>query len=229
VRSGNKEETVFLGKGNGDGIANPGESIVVLVKDQGKLWRTELACSDRFINPFGINIRKSDYWGDLDHVGGSAKYSVPLIASDCPAKHEVRFIAEYWVPEYPNHIIKQGMVKVGVEGQDKTSPFVKWIKIPGNIIQARIIDGGKVASVKAKLASNPQAPELSEAKLKDPQKTFDVELNDEGRNGDVKAGDNVFSAKIPEQKFYVFSVKIEAVDEYGNSMSEEYPENFIVY
>ena len=31
-KGGINEETIFLGKGNGDGIANPGESIVILVR-----------------------------------------------------------------------------------------------------------------------------------------------------------------------------------------------------
>ncbi len=41
VKGGINEETIFLGKGNGDGVANPGESIVILVKDSGKLFRAK--------------------------------------------------------------------------------------------------------------------------------------------------------------------------------------------
>jgi hypothetical protein len=40
AKGGIDNETVLLGHGNGDGIANPGESIVLLVKDQDKYWRT---------------------------------------------------------------------------------------------------------------------------------------------------------------------------------------------
>jgi hypothetical protein len=69
--------TMLLGTGNGDGVANPGESVVVLVKELNKLWRTELT-SDKYVNPSGIHIRESDNWGNGDHVGGSAKYSIPL-------------------------------------------------------------------------------------------------------------------------------------------------------
>ena len=40
--AGNSMDTLELGQGNGDGVANPGESVVILVRDQGKLWRTDL-------------------------------------------------------------------------------------------------------------------------------------------------------------------------------------------
>ncbi|MEX1238079.1 MAG: alpha/beta hydrolase-fold protein, partial [Cyclobacteriaceae bacterium] len=52
AKAGIDTATIQLGKGNGDGVANPGESIVILVKDQNKLWRTDLSGSDPNINPF---------------------------------------------------------------------------------------------------------------------------------------------------------------------------------
>ena len=147
AKGGTDIETVLLGTGNGDGMANPGESIVILVKDQDKYWRTHLTYSDKYINPFGINTRVSDNWTDFDHVGASAKYSIPLISSDCPENHPVEFFAEYWLPEYPYHIIKQGVIKIKVNGKDKTAPKIKWVKIPAdNILQARIYDGSKIRS-----------------------------------------------------------------------------------
>ena len=80
----------------------------------------------------------SDYWGSFDYVGGSAKYNVPLISSDCPENHPIEFFAEYWLPEYPFHIIKQGVIKIKVKGKDNTPPKIRWVKIPGdNIIQAK--------------------------------------------------------------------------------------------
>ena len=42
AKAGVLTESVYLGSGNGDGIANPGESIVILVKDNDKYWRTNL-------------------------------------------------------------------------------------------------------------------------------------------------------------------------------------------
>ena len=59
------DETVLLGHGNGDGIANPGESIVLLVKDQNKYWRTDLYFSDQFVNPFRALISGSPMTGPI--------------------------------------------------------------------------------------------------------------------------------------------------------------------
>jgi hypothetical protein len=219
AKGGVDNETILLGHGNGDGIANPGESIVLLVRDQNKYWRTDLYFSDQFVNPLGINIRKSDNWDDFDHVGASAKYDVPLIASNCPENHDVEFFAEYWLPEYPLHIIKQGVIKIKVKGKDSTSPQIGWVHIRGdNTLQAKIYDGSKIQSVKAKLI------------LKDdPTKSFEVELNDDGREDDGVEGDNVFSKKIPEQKFGFYRVVLEATDSFGNKIFEESPAEFVLH
>jgi hypothetical protein len=219
VKSGKFSDTLLLGSGNGDGVANPGESIVILVKDQDKLWRTFLHFNDKNINPSGINIRMSDNWTNLDHVGGSVKYSIPVISSDCPENHTIDFFAEYWLPDYPNHIIKQGSVKIQVTGRDNTPPVLQWIKIPGdNIIQVKLYDGTKIQHVNAKLISTG-----------DPNKTIEAELKDEGINGDKAGADNVFSYRIPEQRFGNYTVDIEAADSFGNKMSENGSEVFILY
>ena len=219
VKEGADSETVVLGSGNGDGVVNPGESIVVLVKDMNKLWRTNLIVSDKYVNPFGTNIRISDNWGSYDHVGGSAKYSVPVIASDCPENHVIDFIAEYWLPDYPNHIIKQGRISIKVTGKDITPPELQWIRIPGdNVIQAKIYDGSVIRMVDAKLI------------LKDkPDKYLEVELKDDGINGDKAANDNVFSYKIPEQKFGLYNIEISATDSFGNLMTKKSPEIFVLH
>jgi hypothetical protein len=219
AKAGTDIETILLGTGNGDGIANPGESIVLLVKNQGKYWRTHLSFSDKYVNPFGINTRMSDNWGSFDHVGGSAKYSIPLISSDCPENHPIEFFAEYWLPEYPFHIIKQGVIRIEVKGKDNTVPKIKWVKMSGdNILQARIYDGSKIQYVRAKLISKD-----------DPQISFEVELKDDGIGGDKAGGDNVFSKEIPEQKFGFYRVVIEAMDTFGNKLIEEAAEEFVLH
>lgn len=219
AKGGIDSETVFLGNGNGDGIANPGESIVILVKDQHKYWRTDLYFSDRYINPFGINIRRSDSWSSFDYVGASAKYSVPVISSDCAENYPVEFFAEYWLPEYPYHIKKQGVIKIEVKGKDRTPPKIMWLKVPGdNIFQARIYDGSKIQYVKARFTSK-----------KEPQISFAVELKDDGIEGDRVEGDNVFSKKIPGQKFGLYKVAIEAADSFGNKLIEEASEEFLLH
>jgi len=212
-------ETGMLGCGNGDGVANPGESIVILAKDGEKLWRTDLSVRDSFINPYGVNIRESDNWASYDHVGGSAKYSVPLISSDCPDGHVARFIAEYWLPDYPNHITKQGWVEVKIIGSDNTPPVLRWIKLPGdNVIHASLYDGSIITSVTAKMTNKDK-----------PEKILEFELKDDGMDGDICANDNVFSYRIPEQRFGVYSTHISAQDKFGNIMNISDPEVFVLH
>ena len=219
VSGGIDTTTVLLGSGNGDGIANPGESIVVLVKDQNKFWRTDLFSSDPYINPFGVSIRKSDYWGNYDHVGGSAKYDIPLIASNCPENHPVTFFAEYWLPDNPLHIIKQGIITINVKGKDATPPVLSWVHVFGeNILYAKVYDGTKIQSVKAKLILKENAA-----------KSLDIELKDDGKEGDRVEGDNVFSKKLAEQKFGIYRVVVEAVDAFGNKKVTEVPESFVLH
>ena len=219
AEAGDDTASVYLGAGNGDGVPNPGESIVILIKDQDRYWRTYLYTSDKYVNPFSTNIRVSDNWGSYDHVGGSAKYSVPVLSSDCPENHMIEFFAEYWLPDYPNHIIKRGKVKIEVTGTDTTPPTVKWVKGSGdNVIQAKVYDGGKIQYVKARLSSRD-----------DPEKFFEVELTDDGKEGDRAEGDNVFSQKIPDQKFGLYSVEIEAADSFGNKMVEKKSDVIVIH
>lgn len=126
---------------------------------------------------------------------------------------------EYWLPEYPFHIIKQGVVKIQVKGKDNTPPNIGWVQVRGdNIIHAKVYDGSKVQSVKATII------------LKDdPSKTFDVELKDDGIEEDSVAGDNVFSKKIPGQKFGFYRVILEATDSFGNKTTEEAPDTFVLH
>ena len=219
ARSGVDTATLMLGKGNGDGIANPGESIVILIKDQNKLWRADLAGADPYINPFGINIRESDNWASFDHVGGSAKYDVPVISSDCPQQHPVEFFVEYWLPEYPLHIIKQGVVKLAVSGKDTTPPVIGRVQVTGdNVLQVKLYDGSKVRKVKATLTDE-----------KDPKKTVESVLNDDGHAGDRAANDLVFSSGIPSQVFGIFRLVVEAEDAFGNKAVEEVEEGFVLH
>lgn len=219
--AGDLTESVFLGKGNGDGIANPGESIVILVKDGKKLYRTFLHTSDSYVNPGGIHLRESDYWGSYDHVGASAKYSVPLLASDCPQGHQIKFFAEYWLPDYPDHIIKRGVVNIRVEGTDQTPPILIWVKVySDNTIHTKLHDGGKITSVKAKFSLSDFTP----GRADNPVQFFEVDLYDNGRKGDRAESDYVFGGKIEELGFGLYSVVIEAEDVYGNKMTKKWPE-----
>jgi poly(3-hydroxybutyrate) depolymerase len=217
--AGDDTVSVFLGNGNGDGIANPGESIVILVNDQGRYFRTLLHTADPYVNPAGIHIRESDSWSSYDHVGASAKYSVPVLSSDCPQNHIIKFFVEYWLPDYPDHIIKRGTVEIAVKGKDQTAPELKWVKVSGdNTVQVKLYDGGEVSSVKAVF------------RLKDdPQKSFEVQLKHDGETGYNAARNRVFSRKIKEMGFGLYQAVIESVDVYGNKSKKEWPGFLVVH
>jgi S-formylglutathione hydrolase FrmB len=211
ANSGIDVKAIQLGKGNGDGVANPGESIVVLVKDSGKLWRTDLTFSDSALNPGGLVTRRSDWWTDMDHVGASAKYDEVLIAADYPQNKEAEFFAEYWLPKYPMHIVKQGLVKIKISGKDITPPAIDSIQFRGdNTIEVKVTDGGDIKSVTAKM--------IRQYEL---EKVIDVQLKDDGANGDRTPDDHVFSAHIPDQKFATYRIVVEAIDASGNRAGKE--------
>jgi hypothetical protein len=128
----------------------------------------------------------------------------------------MEFFAEYWLPDNPLHIIRQGVVKINVKGRDATPPQVQWVQVTGeNVVRAKIYDGTTIQSAKAKLILK-----------NDPTKSFEVELQDSNDGSD---GDNVFSKKIPADKYGIFRVIIEAIDSNGNKTIYERTDDFIVH
>jgi len=223
-------ETVRLGEGNGDGIANPGESIVILVKDKDKYWRSELYTSDKNVNPFGINNRIKDFWDQFGGIASSPKYSVPLIAATCPENHQIEFAAEYWVPENKFHVIKKGRVRITVAGKDHTAPEVSWVNISGsNRLQVKVCDGGEIAHVSAKLIPVTDVKGLNDVRLKCPDQTVSFDLGDDGKEGDLSASDRVFSKTINPRITYFYRVDVETTDRYGNSAIYSDPGVFLVH
>ena len=220
---------LFLGMGNGDGIANPGETIVLLAKERGKLWRTELITADPYIDPFGVKLRTSDNWGAYDYVNGSAKISRPVIASNCPEHHKIEFYGEYWLPDNRDHIITRKRINIEVSGSDQTPPALRWVNISAdNTIQARIYDGTQIQNVIARFIPVDNVSGLDYVNLQDPKRELEITLHDDGINGDRKPGDFVFSHKIPANATYFYRVKIESTDLFGNTNKEIYPEVFII-
>jgi len=219
AKAGNDTETIFLGIGNGDGVANPGESIVILVRDNIVYRRANLHVSGAHVNPSGVHHRRSDEWGMFDHVGGTNKYSLPLISSNCPENHRIDFLAEYWLPDYPLHIIKRGKISMLVKGKDSTPPQLEWVQIHGNnVIQAKLYDGADI-----------QAVRITMVLQEDPTRTLLFDLKDDGLNGDKAPTDRVFSAVIPGLKFGIYRAVIEAVDLFGNNTQIENPDVFVLH
>lgn len=90
---------------------------------------------------------------------------------------------------------------------------MQWLRVTGdNVIQAMVYDGSAIQSVKARL--------ILKAK---PDRYLEFDLKDDGSNGDVTGSDNVFSFKVPEQQFGLYSVELTATDSSGNSMVKSAP------
>ncbi|MBK8503808.1 MAG: hypothetical protein IPL46_17305 [Saprospiraceae bacterium] len=217
AKGGNDLDTVEIGQGNADGIPNPGEFIEILVKDNDMLWRTEASVQGPYANPFGIHLRKSDNWGSYDHVGGSAKNSTIVIASDCPDGEQIDLSLEYWRPDYPYHIIGKGSVKLEIVGSDQTPPQIAWVQIPAdNLLQVKLHDGSVIDRVQATFIDKDK-------------NTFDLTLNDRGIDGDAVGSDNVFCGLVPKQKFGFYRLILEAEDSFGNKVKQEVLEKFLLH
>src|SRR5690606_26984387 len=205
-QGGKDTVTMVLGQGNGDGVANPGETIVVLVKDEGLNRLSSLSSLHPQVDLKSAHTRVSDSWTRFDHVGGSFKYSAPVLSSDIASGTEIPFYAEYWLPEYPDHHIRGGVVSIPVTGEDKTAPQLDWALVSqGNIFQTKIYDGGQISEVSLTLRFG-----------QDPQKQWDFLLNDNGKSGDKNAGDGIYSQKIEVPEFGPYEAEISVSDIDGN-------------
>jgi hypothetical protein len=102
---------VTLGDGNGDGKANPGERIAILLPEDDVYRIAELITNDACVDN---TLRAFDDWSDYDHVGASAKYSLPLIKIDCPPGHVVHALARVVLPDKPNHAVRYAAIEFPV-------------------------------------------------------------------------------------------------------------------
>ncbi len=233
ARSGIDSVTLFLGKGNGDGVANPGETIVILAKEQDRYWRTEAETADPHVNPYGIKLRESDNWAGYDYVNGSAKITLPVISSDCPTDHMIDFFINYWIPiDRANHsreIVKK-KVRIPVSGKDTTSPTFLWAHVSGNnTIETRVIDGSKIKQVTARLIPVHDTKGLDYVNLKEPEREKIIVLYDDGTRGDRIPDDFVFAKKVPQVSAYFYKLEIESIDKNGNKAVSYPPEVYLIY
>ncbi len=105
------EQTMTLGKGNGDGKANPGEQIAILFPDGGAFRAAELFSEDECAD---LTTRVSDSWGDYDRVGASAKYTLAKISLACPAGHIIKMQARFVIPNKPNDKVREATIELQV-------------------------------------------------------------------------------------------------------------------
>ncbi|MBV6641446.1 MAG: hypothetical protein KI791_12035 [Cyclobacteriaceae bacterium] len=218
--------TEVVGSGNGDGIPNPGENIVILVEEEGKYIRTHAQTLNSNINPNQTHIRPYDPWQEYDHIGGAAKYSSPLISSNTPQGEKIHFYTEYWIPGDTSgeHITKKGSVSIVVKGSDKTAPQVEWLQVLTNDrIEARVYDGSSVEKVEVTLVPNKEKSTMRYIKWESRPETFTVELVDTGKNGDKVAGDGVYSIRLEDSPSYFYDLDITTADKYDNQMTLRWP------
>ena len=219
--------TSTVGVGNGDGIANPGETIVILVKEGEKYLRTNAYTLHPQINAQHTNIRVSDSWQEYDHIGGSFKYTKPVIASEIASEEDIWFYVTYWLPGAISgqHIIKKGKVSVRVKGVDETPPQIQWLHVlTDDRIEARVYDGHGVDKVLLTFAPNEEKSSMKHVSWDYVPKNFDVKLVDSGLDGDAAKGDGVYSRKIDSQPSYFYDLTVKMVDSIGNSGVVDWPE-----
>lgn len=118
-QEGIKRVPLTIGRGNGDGQANSGEMLAVLLPD-GDAWRA----AELFTNDWCVDLseRVSDVWSGYDHVGASAKYSLPAIKPGCPAGHIVRMLARVQLPHQPDHRVEYAIVEFPVTAPRSSKP-----------------------------------------------------------------------------------------------------------
>jgi hypothetical protein len=137
-------------------------------------------------------------------VGASAKYSLLLLSSSCPEDAEIPLFVRYQLPDKPEHVLKEGVVRLPIQGRDQAPPQAEWAAVrEWNLLEIKILDGGKVRSALVTLRKG--------------DAVIDVRVNDEGRDGDLSAGDRIFSGLVPSPAPGVYSLTLVAEDEFGNS------------
>ncbi len=231
VQAAKDSVTYTLGAGNGDGIANPGETIVVLAKESGKYLRTNAFTMHPQINADNTNIRVADSWQEYDHIGGAVKYSEPVISSEKSDGEAIWFYVEYWLPGdiSGQHIIKKGKVRIDVKGADKTPPQIQWLQVlADDRIEARVYDGLHVDRVIVTFVPNKEKSTIDYVNWKKGIDRFEVELVDTGFEGDQVKGDGIYSRKIKNRPPYFYDLKIEMADTLGNNATLEWPETIFL-
>jgi hypothetical protein len=206
LEHGNQTSPRFLGNGNGDGIANRGETIVILLKDGDALRMTEVTANDPFIDPFNQARRASDYWGNFDHVGSSAKVSELLLAGDTPDAQSVPLHLYLLVPDYPEHRCRAERISLNVHGEDTTPPELLFVEqTPEGILRAKLRDGSRVEAVEVEIEGPATVNEH-----------YKMELRDDGVGVDAVPDDYLFSAFWKPTGRGSYRVQLRAKDSKGN-------------
>jgi hypothetical protein len=195
-----QKSEVVSGAGNADGEAQPGEMIVIGVRDGDAMRAAEVFASDPCVDP---SKRVSDPWGAYDNVGATAKYTVLLISSSCSGPRDIPLFVRYQLPSKPEHALKEHTVMLRISGRDTTPPHVDSAAVRDwNRVEVRITDGARLNSATATLTFE--------------ERVLEFPLNDEGRSGDRAAGDGIFTGFAPNPPAGRYTLRVNARDEFGN-------------
>ncbi len=104
-----EKQTETLGEGNGDGKANHGEQIVILLPDGDAFRAAELFSDSDCID---LTNRVSDSWEKYDWVGASAKYTVAKI--NCGPGRVIKLKARVVIPNKPNHQVREATIQLRI-------------------------------------------------------------------------------------------------------------------
>ena len=106
-----QRQLMTLGQGNGDGKANPGETIAILFPDGDAFRAAELFANDPCAD---LTTRISDNWSEYDHVGASAKYTLAKISPTCAVGRVIKMRARVIFPNKPNHQIHESTIELQI-------------------------------------------------------------------------------------------------------------------
>ncbi len=105
-----EQQTLTLGQGNGDGKANAGEQIAILLPDGNAFRAAELFTDDECVD---LSTRISDPWSSYDHTGASAKYTLARIGLYCSGR-TIKLLARVVIPNEPTHKLREATIELPV-------------------------------------------------------------------------------------------------------------------
>jgi hypothetical protein len=178
---------------------------VIAARDGDAVRPVEVVTSDPCLD---TSKRVSDPWGAYDNVGATAKYTVAVIASSCSGPREIPLFVRYQIPNKPEHVLREHILTLTVSGRDTTPPFPESAAVRHwNRVETRIIDGARVVSAAATLTSSGTVLQFP--------------MNDDGRGGDLAAGDGIFTGLAPNPPAGRYTLRIKAEDELGNATDRQ--------
>lgn len=141
------------------------------------------------------------------------------------------FYVEYWLPGdiSGQHIVKKGKVRVKVHGEDKTPPQIQWVQLLKNeCIEIRAYDGTAIENIKLVFMPNKEKSNIQHVSWEKVPNRFEMDLVDNGSEGDKVKGDGIYSITIQDRPSYFYDLNIEMTDVLGNRTNVVWPETIFL-